>query len=240
MMTIESQRRSEVMRIIRLVGLVFVAVVAMSVAVVSSASAFSSNPLFAPANKQSVTGEQTTKSTLEADGLAISCTSNHVISGVVSNALLIGGVVIHYLGCTWVKGEKESGCQASSTGAPSGLILTNTLHGILGLLLPQNDTGILFLPVSGSTFVTFAAAEIGGKSCGIQTAVQGSVAALITPVGTPSTTGTVTIVSAKEINEIDLTHGLGLVKAKLVAFGGEASKLTQTDAVTFGELTEVT
>jgi hypothetical protein len=227
------------MRSIRLVGLMVVAVLALSVVAASSASAASTNPLFAPVNQQGVTGEGG-PTTLSGSGLIVACESNHVISGNVNNSLLVGGIVIHYLGCKYTKGEKESGCPVHSTNTTGeGLILTNTLHAILGILLPSDETGIVFLPQTGSKFVTFAAAEKGGKACGLETAVSGSVAASVLPVEKKQTTGTVKV-TEKETQEFDLTHGLGLVKAKLVAFGGEPAKLAQTDSIVFGEPTEVT
>jgi len=228
------------MRIIRLAGVALAAVVAMSGAVVSSAGAFSSSPLF---SKGSVGATVTLGSggatVLSGAGLVIGCKENHVVSGTVSNELLVGGVVIHYLGCEYTKGEAESGCPLNSDGASGGLILTATLHGILGLLLPQKTTGILFLPVVGKILTTFAKAEKGGKVCGPESKVEGSLAAEIEPVSKPSANATIKVVS-KEIQEIDLTHGLGVVKAKFSFFFGEGSVLTQTDEVMFSKEVEVT
>jgi len=230
------------MRFIRLVGLVLVAVVAMSFAVVSSASAFSSNPLFIPANGQQVRSVGLGNATLVAAGNKIVCTAHQTVSGTVSNSLLIGNVVIHYLGCTAAEtlAGKEKECPVKSVGSPAeGLILTTTLHGILGLLLPSNETGILFLPVANKVFVTFARSEKGGKECTAETAVEGSVAALISPSGVPAQlTGKLTTLAIAKA-AIDLTHGLGPATAKLTAFG-ETGTQEQTDDVTFGEATEVT
>jgi len=227
------------MRIIRLTGLVVLAVVAMGCAVVSSAGAFSSNPLFSAASiGATITLGSGGATLLKGAGLEIACKENHAVGGTVSNALLIGGFVLHYLGCEYTKGEAESGCPANSTGASGGLILTTTLHGILGLLLPQNTTGILFLPVAGKIFTTFAEAEKNGKKCGVQIKVEGTSAATIEPVEKSSVNGTIKVVT-KEIQEIDLTHGLGLVKAKLLT-AGEGSLLTQTDEVMFSKAVEVT
>jgi hypothetical protein len=229
------------MRLIRLVGLVLMAVVAMSFAVVSSASAFSSNPLFNPANGQSGRSVGLGNATLKAAGNTIVCTAHQAVSGTVSNSLLIGNVVIHYLGCTATEtvAGKEKGCEVKSVGSPAeGLILTTTLHGILGLLLPSNETGILFLPVAGKVFATFTRSEKGGKECTAEIAVEGSVAVLISPVGVKQLTGKVTTLAVAKA-AIDLTHGLGAVTAKLTAFG-ETGTLEQTGDVTFGEATEVT
>jgi hypothetical protein len=227
------------MRIGRLVNLTVLSVVAVTLLAAASASAASRNPLFTPVSQQTVRGEGGA-SVLEFSGLTVACESNHMSSGNVSSSLLIGGIVLHYLGCKYTKGEKESGCPANSTNtSESGLILTNTLHAILGILLPSGETGVVFLPQGGSEFVTFAAAEKGGKSCGIKMPITGSVVGAVTPTGKSVTNGTVKI-TEKEIQEFDLTHGLGLVKAKLIAFGGEAAILKQTDSIVFGVATEVT
>jgi len=226
------------MRLIRLAGLAAVAVVVIGVAGVPSASAFSSNPLFVPASGQTVTGEGG-KTTLSGAGIAVSCTSTHLAGGVVSTGLLLGGVVLHYLGCEYTKGEEESGCPANSTGQPSGLILTNTLHGILGLLLPSGETGIVFLPVSGATISTLEAAEKSAKHCSLLTKIQGDITVCVEPVGTSTTHGTIKTLT-KEINEVDLTHHLGLIKAKLIGFGGAGAVLEQQDSLTFSASTEVT
>jgi hypothetical protein len=230
------------MRVIRLAGMLLVAVVAMSFVVVSSASAAESpNPLFIPATGQAVTGSGG-ESVLTSAGIVIACKENKVISGNVANSLLIGGIVIHYLGCTVTKGEAESGCPAFSTGVSpagetEGLILTKTIHGILGIELPGNKTVVVFLPQAGKEFTTLAETKKNGKVCRLESAVSGSVAGLITPVGEKSEKFTVTVGGPPKL--VHLTHNLGLVTAKLVAFGGTA-ELGQTDSVTVAGGVEVT
>jgi hypothetical protein len=228
------------MRIIRFVGLVLVAVVAMSFAVVSSASAFSSNPLFVPASGQSVRSVGLGNAVLTDAGNTITCTAHQAVSGTVSNALLIGNMVLHYLGCTATATTSGvTGCSVKSVGAPAeNLILTTTLHGVLGLLLPSNKTGILFLPVANKVFFTMAQSQKEGKVCTAESTVEGSVAALVSPVGVSQTTGTLTTLAVAK-QAIDLTHGLGPATAKLADFG-ETGTLAQTGDVTFGVATEVT
>ncbi len=116
-------------------------------------------------------------------------------------------------------------------------MLTNTLHGILGLILPNKATGILFLPVASKVFV-----ELEENECTPPTKVTGNVAGEITPVGVHTTTGKTifTLVAGVQgIKDIDLTHGLGLVKPELVAFG-EPSALSQTEEVESTVAVEVT
>jgi hypothetical protein len=227
------------MKIVRLAGLLLLAVAAMSFAAVSSASA--AEPLFVPASGQSVTGESGVSILLANNGANVIQCKKGVFTGVVASSLLIGKGVVRYLECESSGNGGATFCAVQSLNtAVSGLIVTNTLHGILGLVLPNRATGILFLPVANKTFV-----ELKENSCTPETAVSGNVAGLATPTGKSQTTGKVIFEREagtginEEILDIDLTHGLGLVKPQLVAFSTSAT-LTQLEEVTFGQATEVT
>jgi hypothetical protein len=230
------------MRLVRLAGLLFVAVVAVCCVVMGSAFADPGNPLFRPASGQTVTGTSTAESALVSGALEARCKENKVVSGNVVNSLLIGNIVIHYLGCTWTKGEQTSGCEANSVGESGGLILTNTLHAILGIILPSGETGALFLPQKGTSFVSFAEATKGELKCAEDSTVSGNVVGLVAPFGSKQLTGKVIVGLAgavQAVKDFDLTHGLGLVVPRLVMFSQTAA-LDQSDAVTFGVATEVT
>jgi hypothetical protein len=228
------------MRLMRLVGMVLVAVAALCVVAVSSAGAAESrNPLFVPASNQAITGSGG-ESALAGAGIEVTCKENKVVSGNVANSLLIGNVVIHYLGCVFTKGEAESGCKAFSVGSPEeGLLLTKTLHAILGIELPANKTVVVFLPQAGTEFLKLAESSRNGKKCYIETTVTGSVAALITPVGEKVKKFTVTTNRAAKVG-VHLTHNLGLITTKLILFGGEPGSLVQSDEVETAIETEVT
>jgi hypothetical protein len=230
------------MRLMRLVSMVAVAVAVAAMCVVaasSAAAAESTNPLFVPATGQAITGSGG-ESSLSSGGLVLTCKENRVVSGNVANSLLIGNVVIHYLGCVYTKGEAESGCKAFSVGSPEeGLLLTKTLHAILGIELPANKTVVVFLPQAGIEFLTFAETTRNGKKCNIETSLTGSVAALITPVGEKTKKFTVTTNRATKVG-VHLTHNLGLITTKLITFGGEISSLVQSDEVETAIETEVT
>jgi hypothetical protein len=228
------------MKVVRLAGLAIVAVLAVGLTAVSSASAIPL-PLFAPANGQLVSSTSGT-STLSAGANVITCPSS-VFHGFVLSSLLIGNAQIHYLGCTAV-GTSGSGCPVNSVGATEeGLILTQTIHGILGLILPSGEIGVLFLPTSAKVFVKLA--ESTSKTtakCTPTTTVEGSVVGLIEPVGKSSKTGKLIFaVSNKKqaIKSIDLTHNLGNVEPELLAFS-VTSQYEQTNLVEFAEATEVT
>ncbi len=235
------------MKIARLSGLLLLAVMVVGFAIAPSASAASGNPLFTPASGQTVTGTSGLGYLIGA-GVVVSCEKD-VYAGVVSSSLLIGNLKIHYLGCKVLKGEvgKASGCEVSSINngieQAAGLILTNTLHAILGLILPSKETGLLFLPQVGKIFTTFAkSTHSGTEPCSEETAVSGSVAGSVEPVNKTQFTGTIKIGLTGGIanaKDFDLTHGLGLVKPNLLAFG-EAAGLEQTDSALFSVETEVT
>jgi hypothetical protein len=223
------------MKIARLASLVLVAVLAVGLAVVPVASAA---PEFKPTGS-TVTGVGTTTAVLIAAGETITCAKNVVSGGVVTSATLVGGIVVHFLECTTKTAGGET-CAAMSTGAPlENLILTTTLHGVLGLILPKPAEGsgvaLILLPVSGSSFV-----QLLGK-CFVTTNVSGQVAGVAEPIGSSVTKGTLKFNApggVQEIKEVDLSTG-GLVKPKLTAFSATASQTVQ-EAITFGTATEIT
>jgi len=222
------------MKIARLAGLVFVAVVVMGLVGASFASA--SEPLFVPANGkfgELVVGTSGLSILFANNGTILAHCEKDVFHGVLSSSLLIGNATVHYLGCVSATSPFGTTCPLNV----GGLILTKNLHGILGLILPSRETGILFLPTSGKVF-----AEFEKNECTEETSVSGSIAGLITPTGKSQTTGKVIFAAngnTESILDIDLTHGLGLVAPKLTAFT-TAATLTQEELVEFSGATEVT
>jgi hypothetical protein len=230
------------MKLARLAGLLLVAVFAMSLLSVTVASAAeSSNPLFLPVNGQTISGVSGPSKLVSGTGQIIACQKD-TATGKITSSLLAGAVFVHYLECT--AKEKEGAattCTIKSEGAPEeGLIITNELHGILGLILSPAplDTGILFLPVSGKIFVSLAESKNGSTVCTPATKITGTVAGLITPVGVDTTKGLL-VFPKVSIKKIDLTHGLGFREPELVAFS-VTSSLEQHDVLTFSEATGIT
>jgi hypothetical protein len=224
------------MKIARSAGLVLLSM-AMGLVLVSAASA--TEPLFNPVGA-TVLGDSGLALFRSNNGAeVIHCQESHTF-GKILNTLLIGNIVLHYLGCT-SSGAGGSNCPVrSSNTTTEGLILTNTLHGILGLILPSKETGILFLPVAGKTFF-----ELEGNGCTIETAVSGSFAGLVEPLNTLTVKSWVLFErepgpgNNQAILDIDLTHGLGLVAPKWTFFDSTAT-LTQLELLTFSVATEVT
>lgn len=222
----------------RLFGLIAALVAVSCLEGVSPASAASSSPLFAPASGQLVVGTSglTIISLDLPRGEYIDCTSS-VFHGLVSSSLLLGNASLRYLGCT-SSSTTKSGCPVEGlTGGLPGLLSTETLHGILGLILPSGETGILLLPVTGTAFI-----GIEGNECTFSALILGSLIGLLTPVGTRSTTGKIifSLSGGTPVNRsIDLTHGLGRVTSKLVYFSFLVG-VEQTQSLTFSVPTEVT
>jgi hypothetical protein len=222
------------MGVMRLTGIVCAAVAAAGLGVASASAA---EPLFKPANQQTVTGEGGSSLFPGFVETVAECEKTKVISGRISNAVLIGNIVIDYLGCKWIKGEEASGCPASSIGSPEGLILTLTLRAVVGLLLPSKQVGLLFLPQSGLHFVNIAGATSQDGTCSQEFEIGGDVNAVVQPVDLRQPTGKISMTT---LRDIDLTQGLGLVSASLFAFSERLGELVQSDMLTFGEATEVT
>jgi hypothetical protein len=224
------------MKVVRLSGLALVAVLAMSLMIASVASAA---PIFTPTGA-TLTGTSGVGK-LEAAGETVTCETD-VSGGTVTSATLIGGIVVHFLGCS-AKTSTGGTCTVKSTNTTaSGLILTNTLHGVLGLILPvpappASDVALLLLPVSGGTFVTL----VGSGTCVETTKVQGNVAGTLEPVGVSQKTGKLVLTGSngkESITDVDLSTG-GLVIPNLQAFGSTATETT-TEGYTLSVATEVT
>jgi hypothetical protein len=220
------------MKIARLVGLTLVAVIALSLAVASAAFA---EPLFLPVGA-TFTGTSGV-ATLEAAGETIECTAD-TSSGTITTPHLVGGITVDFTGCKSINAAKES-CTAKSVGASTaGLILTKTLHGVLGLILPKgtgSGVGLLLLPVENKKFV-----EIESNKCAVAVTVSGNLVGEVKPIGVHTTKGTLVFQKGTEggsIKDFDLSLG-GLVIPKLEAFGKEAGEQT-TETITWSTEVEV-
>jgi len=226
------------MKIARLAGLMLVAVLAMSLVAVSAASA--AGPLFLTSGKPTLTSSSGV-STLETPGasIVITCQSDSS-GGEITSTTLAGNIHVHFLEC---QGSVAKGtpCSVMSPGAPlENLILTKTLHGVLGLVLPKpatgSDVGLLVLPSTGTEFVTLLGKCLpeGG------TTVEGNVAGLVEPVGGLVLAGTIKFQTTNKkqvIKDIDLTNG-PLVEPELVAFSATSTEETN-ETVLFSKDVEV-
>jgi hypothetical protein len=227
------------MKIARLASLMLVAILAIGLVAVSVASA--AEPEFNPVGA-TVTGTSGA-GVLTAGEEKVTCAKDTSTSGAgKTTATLIGNLTVHFLECTGKNGTTGESCPAKSEGAPSGLILTKTLHGVLGLILPKPATGsgvaLLLLPVSGQVFVTIEGTCLSPST----TAVEGKVAGVVEPVSTKSFTGKLLFLApagVQAIKEVDLSTG-GLVKPSLKAFGIANASEETTEEIKFSAETEVT
>jgi len=223
-------------KLVRLAGLLSLAIFAVGLMAASSASA--TGYLLLPVGGL-VLG-LSLPGTLKAGSNTITCEHDQ-FTAEISSVHLIGPFQVHFLGCT-AKGSTFSGCPASSVGAASGLILTNTLHALIGLGLPGGLPAILVLPTSGKEFVRLEKSTSKEGTCTVATAVEGTVGGLLLQtVGLPTEKALLDFVGGVpgDPRKIDLPLG-GTVEPEIEAFGVEAEFITQVhllyDAPKGGEL----
>src|ERR1700722_268596 len=225
------------MKISRLASSMLVAMLTVGLATASEASAA---PEFKPtgATIRATSGT----SVLTSAGNIVTCAKDTATSGAgVTTATLIGNITVHFLECTGKNVETDTTCPVHSPNSPLGnLILTTTLHGVLGVILPKpasgSDTALVLLPISGDRFVSLEATCLASPS-----AVTGNVAGLIGSIGVPANTNTLTFgvtAGVQNIKDVDLSTG-GLVAPRLTAFT-ESATLESTEALTFSIVTEIT
>lgn len=172
------------MKLSRLVGLIFAAVLAMSLMAVSAASA--TPPEFLPGTLNPFTSESGTGTLETSTGTKVSCLTD-LDSGEVTGPKTVGNVVVIFHNCS---STESGGCSVKSEGGPNAsLIITKTLDGELGSVKPAeaaSGVGLLLLPTTGTVFVTL----VGSCLPLSPSPVDGSVAGEVTPVnGAPSKDG---------------------------------------------------
>jgi hypothetical protein len=169
------------MKLSRLVGLIFAAVLAMSLMAVSAASA--TPPEFLPGTLNPFTSESGTGALTTSSGTKVSCLTD-LDSGEVTGPKTVGNVVVIFHNCS--SGTGAEGCSVKSEGGPNAsLIITKTLDGELGSVKPAeaaSGVGLLLLPTTGTVFVT-----LEGSCLPLSPSpVDGSVAGEVTPVNVAS------------------------------------------------------
>ena len=226
------------MKVARLFGITLVAVFALGAMLASTASAIPKFKL--PITNRAflaVSGLSILRA--PAEKISIDCIDSHTVGTILGDDEV--DAVIHFLGCTVA--VNGGTCSIKSVGAPGeeGLIITNLLKGLLGLLhSPNNAAGILFEPSANHIFVTLAATNSPCST--IETAVEGSVAGLFSPTGKLQSTALISLAptSATGKQEVTLILTLaGVVKPKLTSFGAAESTQEQDAVVTFAEAVEV-
>jgi hypothetical protein len=223
------------MKVVRSAGPALVVILAMNLAVTSVALAA---PLFTPTGA-TFTSTSGTSILAAGSGEELTCESD-VSNGTVTSSTLAGNIVVHFLGCAGNTAAGEKCTVKSTNTTAAGLILTNTLHGVLGLILPKpasgSDIALVLLPSSGKVFTTLA----GSGKCFETTKVSGLIAGLMEPVGSLRKTGKLVFGvtgGAQNIKDVDLSTG-GLVAPELTAFSTQVTEET-TESLTYSAATEV-
>jgi hypothetical protein len=169
------------MKLTRLVGFIFVAVLAMSLTAVSAAVA--SPPEFNPGTLNIFTSESGSGTLETSSGTVVSCLTD-LSTGEVTGPKTVGGVVVTFHNCS--SKNSSEGCSVKSTNGPnSSLIITSPLDGELGSVKSTESSsgvGLLLLPTSGTVFVTLEGVCLPVSP----SPVDGSVVGEVTPVNGPS------------------------------------------------------
>jgi hypothetical protein len=223
------------MKLSRLVGLIFAAVLAIGLMTAAAASAAA--PEFNPGTLNTFTGTSGA-GTLESSAAEnVTCTSD-TTTGEITGVKTVGSVMVSFSGCS---STEKGGCSVDSAGAGSGKVLTSTLDGELGTVKTteaKSGVGLLLLPTTGTTFV-----ELLGSCLALSPAkVTGQVAGEANTIKTSSTGGTLTFIGSKGTQSIKEINVLGtIVKPALKAFSGlvNASETT-TETLTYSKAVEVT
>jgi hypothetical protein len=226
------------MRGIRLAGLVGLATF-FAASLIASSTASAAGPLFLTSGKPTFVANGKGLIIRNPGGSNTVECGAYMWVGEISSTTLAGNIFLRFLEC---KGTELGGvetCPVMSPGAQLGnLIATTTLHGVLGLILPQpasgSDVGLLLLPTTGHRWFTVLG------SCIAEAAAEGSVAGLLEPIGVLSTTDKIVFALSggkQNINDIDLTNG-PLVAPKFILEGLSAT-LESADEYVYSAKVEV-
>jgi hypothetical protein len=222
------------MKLARLAGLIFAAILAMNLVAVAVASA--ADPEFLDSIKQTfkiLSG--TTK--LAGTEQSVTCSKDEG-SGKVLGAATVSNVTVLFTGCVAKEGEKEA-CTAKTDGGISGDIITNTLDGELGLVTKTeaaSGVGLLLLPEAGKVFVKISAVCTSPELF----AVEGSLAGQADNIGVLSRTGLLLFGGSPGVQSIKEIGILGTtVKPKLSSFGVAPVSEIGTETIDYSGLIEI-
>jgi hypothetical protein len=219
-------------KLTRLPGLLSIAILA--VGLIASSSASATGYLLLPVGGI-ITGVRL-PSTFTVGSDVIVCESNH-FTLIIASVHLVGPVRAHLVGCT-AKGNENSGCPVNSVGASGGSILTEELHGLIGLGLPGNLPAVLILPANNeNAFVELAESTNKTGKCTVATTVEGSVGGLLFQAIGTKTTRALVAFTPKDPEKIDLPLG-GTVIPELRLFG-TVGKVDEEAHVSYSQESEL-
>jgi hypothetical protein len=202
------------MKVIRLASLMLMAVLVVGLMAASAASAATSY-LFSSSSVGSIALGLSLAGTLKAGEKDLIVCAHDKSEAKIANVHLLGPFDITFSGCKSSSNGGETYCTLKSTNvATEGVILTLTVHALLGTVLPSELAGLLVLPTAGVRWFTFAR-----NACTIESAVAGSIAGLLfaSQIGHSVSESLVSFIP-NDITEIDTLNGV--VEPELTAFGG--------------------
>jgi hypothetical protein len=201
------------MKVIRLAGLMLMAVLAVGLMAASAASAATSY-LFSSSSIGSIALGLSLAGTLKSGEKDFIVCADDKSEAKIANVHLLGPFDITFSGCKSTSNGGETYCTAKSTNTSAeGVILTETVHALLGTVLPSELAGLLVLPTASRKFVTIAE-----NACTIRTSVEGSTAGLLfaNQIGHSVSESLVNFIP-NDITKIDTLNGV--VEPELTAFG---------------------
>jgi len=227
------------MKVARLFGVVFVAVFAVGALLASTASAIPKFTIL-PTNRAFTATSGLSVLRTPAEKITIDCAKS-TTTGTITEVDEVS-VIIHYLECRGFKGAEGPCTVKNAESGTAGLLITKLLRGLLGLIdnITGKPAGILFEPNTSKVFLTFAPLE--APCTAVETAVEGSVAALLSPTGKSQKTGLITALPVSATGKQEITEILtlaGLIKPRLISFGAAESTQEQTAEVEYAENVEV-
>jgi len=226
------------MKLTRLLGLVLIAVFALSALAASPASAIPRYRL--PLTLRGFVGlSGLTRLRNRITGALVDCTHDR-LSGTIVNDVQVD-FREHWLNCTAIVPGRGT-CPAQSVGSTPGLILSGLLRGLLGLLrAPAGAAAMLAEPASGHVLFTLAATEAPCETP--ETAFEGSVAGLYSPTGKVQNTAKLSFAIEAATDKQEITEILllgGTVKPRLTGFEAGETTEESTEELTYEESVEVT
>jgi hypothetical protein len=220
-------------KLARLAGLVSLGILAVGLMATSSASA--SGYLLLPVGG-TITGVSLPV-TLKAGSNVYNCGAAN-FTATIASVHLVGPFGVRFSGCT-ASGKTNSGCPLNSVGASGGEVITQTLHGLIGLGLPSKTPALLILPTASAEFVLLAqsTSKTTKVVCTVEQGVEGNLVGLLAQaIGTKTTRALLKFVPG-DPEKIDLPLG-GTVTPELALFGAPGTFETLVH-LSYGQETEL-
>lgn len=193
------------MRRITITGLALLAVGILNTAAASAFPEFQMLPRGSKFTSTSGAG------VLATEGIGeIVCASDNA-AGTITSMDSVGNVHIHFAGCVATNFEGAKCTVKSTNSTTEGLILTNTLIGLLGEVGSGSKTGLYLKPEPGTLWLILARAACMGES-----GIEGALIGEATPIDALQETGLLNYIGATGVQSLKTIKLLsGVTKASL-------------------------